>query len=165
VIIIDQYVYPIPEEITLNVTVLLSLVVAWMMFKSAGDPIASAKKETVQITSNTLHKLKKAIEEEKMYRKPSITLKEFSGIIEEPSYLVSKAVKKQYGLSFPELINKYRIKDIIEKLATQEGEELKIESIAYEYGFNTPSAFYSAFKKETSLTPKEFRSKKNSAIG
>lgn len=35
----------------------------------------------------------------------------------------------------------------------------KIESIPYNAGLNTPSAFYSAFKKTTGINPTEYQKK------
>ena len=52
-------------------------------------------------------------------------------------------------------MNELRVKEVKQKLAG--GSDVKIEGLAYDVGFNTPSAFYAAFKKETSLSPREYQ--------
>ena len=121
------------------------------------NPVLFPKINPIKIDSRVVQKLKRAIEEEKIYQKPALTLSQFAQEIEEPSYLLSKALKSEFGKSFPELMNHFRIRDVKNRLSTANGDFIKIEGLAYEVGFNTPSAFYAAFKKETSLSPKEFQ--------
>jgi AraC-like DNA-binding protein len=54
-------------------------------------------------------------------------------------------------------MNHYRIRDVKNRLSTANGDFIKTERLAYKVGFNKPSAFYEAFKKETSISPKEFQ--------
>ena len=60
-------------------------------------------------------------------------------------------------MSFREFVNTYRIAEVKEKLCEKSADFSKVEALAYDVGFNSPSAFYAAFKKETSLSPQEYR--------
>ena len=88
---------------------------------------------------------------------PAISLSQFSEAINAPTYLVSRAIKSIYKKKFPEVINSFRIKDVKEKLTHVDYANERIEDLAYDVGFNTSSAFYIAFKKETSMTPRAFQ--------
>lgn len=110
-----------------------------------------------EASNHLLLKLTEALEGQKMYKKPALTLHKFANEIGEPVYKISRTLNQHYGKSFPELVNHLRISDIKEQLIKQERRKTKIESLAYEAGFGTPSSFYVAFKKELGVTPKEFK--------
>ena len=88
-----------------------------------------------------------------------MNLQQFSTDYDIPSYLVTRSVKELYGKSFPETLNHFRIEKIKEMLLDPKKEHLKIESLAYEVGYTSPSAFYAAFKKSTGQTPTAYQKK------
>jgi AraC-like DNA-binding protein len=99
----------------------------------------------------------KSLEEEGFYQHPGLNLSLFANRLNEPVYLVSKAVKNHYGRNFPEVVNFLRIKEVTRRLDEEKNQFFKVEGMAYDVGFNTPSAFYAAFKKETSSSPREYQ--------
>jgi AraC-like DNA-binding protein len=101
--------------------------------------------------------LQKLIEQEKTFLQPQLSLNSFAEAIGYPAYQVSKAVNILYGKSFPETINSLRIEEVKKRLLDPANSRLKIEALAYDVGFNSPSAFYAAFKKETGMTPKAYQ--------
>lgn len=135
---------------------LSSLVIYFLFFYALQSPTV-IKKATKTLPKDLLQKIKTAIEEDKIYMQPAITLTQFSEAIETPTYLVSKATKSIYSKSFPEVINSFRIKTITKKLSQPNNANEKIEDLAYDVGFNTSSAFYNAFKKETSMSPRAYQ--------
>lgn len=114
-------------------------------------------KKRKRLDPKVIQKVKHAIEGEKVYRKPSLTLDQFSKELGHPSYLISLAVKTEFKKSFSELINHKRIQEVLKELSKQDQDYGKIEGLAYSVGFNTPSAFYAAFKKLTGTTPTEYQ--------
>jgi len=139
-------------------TALASLIIYILFFVALKTPSVIKKNTPVNLPQDLLDKIKNAIETDKIYTQPAITLAQFSEIIETPNYLVSKATKKIYNKSFPEAINSFRINDLIQKLTDLSNTD-KIEDLAFDVGFNTSSAFYNAFKKETSMSPREYQKK------
>jgi AraC-like DNA-binding protein len=138
--------------------VLSSIVLYFLFFYALQSPTVIKKANTKTLPKALLDKIKSAIEEDKIYMQPAITLAQFSEAIDTPTYLVSKATKTIYGRSFPEVINSFRINTIKQKLSQPEFANEKIEDLAYDVGFNTASTFYNAFKKETSMSPRAYQS-------
>lgn len=138
-------------------TAMASLIIYVLFFIALKTPTVIKKTTSSKLPTDLLDKIKSAIETDKIYTQPSITLAQFSQAIATPTYLVSKATKVIYSKSFPEVINSFRIKDITQKLSEPNHSNDKIEDLAYDVGFNTSSAFYNAFKKETSMSPRAFQ--------
>lgn len=138
--------------------VLSSIVLYFLFFYALQSPVVIKRPNTKTLPKALLDKIKRAIEEDKIYMQPAITLAQFSEAIDTPTYLVSKATKAIYNKSFPEVINSFRINTIKQKLSQPEFANEKIEDLAYDVGFNTASAFYNAFKKETSMSPRAYQS-------
>lgn len=107
-----------------------------------------------------LQKIEHELKEKKQYRQNPFTLQDLASELGAPSYRLSKAINLAYGKTFPELVNYYRVQEVKEQLLDPKKAHLKIESLAYQAGFNTPSSFYVAFKKDTGLTPSSFRKAK-----
>ena len=138
--------------------VLSSIVLYFLFFYALQSPTVIKKANTKTLPKALLDNIKSAIEEDKIYMQPAITLAQFAEAIDTPTYLVSKATKTIYGRSFPEVINSFRINTIKQKLSLPEFANEKIEDLAYDVGFNTASTFYNAFKKETSMSPRAYQS-------
>lgn len=136
---------------------LASVVLYFLFFSALQSPVVIKKTNVKVLPPELLQKIKAAIEDDKIFMQPAITLAQFAEAIDTPTYLVSKATKSIYNKSFPEVINNFRIKAIIEKLSEPDHANEKIEDLAYDVGFNTASAFYNAFKKETSMSPRAYQ--------
>ena len=71
-----------------------------------------------------------------------------------PNY-VSQAINEGAGVNFFDFVNRYRVDEAKRQLGTEDaGNNL---AIAMASGFNSKTAFYSAFKKHTGMTPSEFK--------
>lgn len=67
-------------------------------------------------------------------------------------YCMNRVIK----IKFPDLRNKLRVEHAKTLLESGEHKKLSIEGIGYQSGFSSRSNFFSAFKKETGLTPSVF---------
>ncbi|UGU15447.1 helix-turn-helix domain-containing protein [Sinomicrobium kalidii] len=95
---------------------------------------------------------------DKVYRKSDLSRELFAERIGiSPGYL-SEIINTNYNQNFSSLINSYRIKEAMALLQDPEFSKYSIVSVAYEVGFNSKSAFYKAFKKETGTTPSDYLS-------
>jgi two-component system response regulator YesN len=77
-----------------------------------------------------------------------------------PSYF-SRLFHRSVGVPFKEYLTAVRLEYAKQLLAEN---VLPIIDVGYECGFNTPSQFYRAFKKESGMTPSEYRKKKKIAL-
>ena len=92
-----------------------------------------------------------------IYTDPNLTVTKLGSHLKVPPYLVSRTINAYFEKSFSELLVQYRIRKSETLLIAEGSKTLTIEAIAYESGFNTLSAFYSAFKKINKITPAQFR--------
>jgi putative ABC transport system permease protein len=77
---------------------------------------------------------------------------------------LSQVLNESLKISFQDLIARYRIRRACKILRDEEYEQVKIESVAAMVGYNSKSAFNTAFKRRTGLTPSEYRDKKEVLI-
>lgn len=97
------------------------------------------------------------MEEEKYFKDSELTLPRLARQLNVKPYLLSGVLNTYHKKSFPEFVNEYRIKEAQKLLTSDKYQVYSIEAVAYDCGFNTPSAFYTYFKKLTHLTPAEYR--------
>jgi AraC-like DNA-binding protein len=99
-------------------------------------------------------KIEAAMSQDLLYREPDLSLWDLAKHIGVTSHYVSQTLNTHLGKSFFELVNGWRIKDALTQLKTTDA---TILVIAYDVGFNSRSAFYKAFKRETGKTPSDLR--------
>ncbi|MEQ8629382.1 AraC family transcriptional regulator [Ekhidna sp.] len=111
----------------------------------------------VTLPEQIVNQVRDAFENQKLFKEQGMNLQQFATKLEVPSYLVTRSVKQLYDRSFPETLNHFRVEEIKQMLLDPKKEHLKIESLAYDVGFVSPSAFYAAFKKYTGQTPTTYQ--------
>lgn len=124
-----------------------------------------AKKEKSQIVIGTktknahFKKLMHLIEKEKIHHDPSLSRDNVARQLEISSGYLSQIIKENTSGSFSDFINYHRIKDIKALIKNPKFHNYSLLSIGLECGFNSKTSFYTNFKKETGLTPKEYKNK------
>jgi len=99
------------------------------------------------------------MEKDKPFLNSLLTLKELAGRMGIQSYRLSQVINQQFNQNFFDFVNYYRIKEAKARLSDPKNAHLSILAIAYDVGFNSKSAFNTAFKKHTGMTPSRFRGK------
>ncbi|CAL2104197.1 AraC-like DNA-binding protein [Tenacibaculum sp. 190130A14a] len=99
------------------------------------------------------------LEQEKIHHDASLSRDRVAEQLGISSGYLLQVIKENAGLSFSEFINSYRIKDVKAMLKDPSFDKYSLLSIGLECGFNSKTSFYTNFKKETGLTPKEFKYK------
>jgi AraC-like DNA-binding protein len=97
------------------------------------------------------------IENNKPYLEGNITL---SGLAQEvgcSANHLSQVINSVFAQTFFDFINSYRIKEAKQLLLSEASTDMTILSVALESGFNSKSAFYTAFKKEVGMTPTAYK--------
>lgn len=70
---------------------------------------------------------------------------------------LSEVVNSSLGCNFYDFVNKYRVEDVKQLMSNPKFKDYTLLAIAYEAGFPSKSTFNSVFKKNTGLTPSEYR--------
>ena len=76
-----------------------------------------------------------------------------------PQHHLSALINRVYGVRFNDFINQYRIKHITRYFNQSGWDQLTLEGIASEAGFNSRTTFFNAIKKSTGMSPSEFINK------
>ena len=133
----------------------------------SGKPQAGAKYKTSALDSAMSAVLRDELEKhmnaERPYLESQLTLPQLAEELRiSPNYL-SQVINEQLQKNFFDFINEYRVAEAKSKLAPGNATKRSIADIAYESGFNSKSAFYTAFKKHVGTTPSEFRTSESRA--
>lgn len=122
----------------------------------------SYKYQSSDISENELKEYIKRIKDylctEKVYTDPLISLERLAKGIKMPEKLLSQVINQSSGNNFNDFINSFRIEYAIELMKNS---DMKILEIAYESGFNSKTTFNTSFKKNTGLTPSEYKKNLN----
>lgn len=104
-----------------------------------------------------LQKLLNYMEAEKPFLDPSINLHSLAKSVAVSPHYLSQVLNEALNQNFFDFINSYRIKESQRLLRDPQYKKNTVLEILYEVGFNSKSVFNSAFKKQTGMTPTEFR--------
>lgn len=100
------------------------------------------------------------IEEEKLYLLPDLTLRTLAERIHLSERKLSGLINDEMNTTFYDLINKYRVEEAKKRLKSSVYDKYTVVAIGDACGFNSKSSFYRIFKKETGLTPTQFKKMK-----
>ena len=114
------------------------------------SPLSSEESKTIK------SRLLEFLENEELYLKSGLKLKDLSEVIHVPSHHISQVINEQMETGFHDLINKYRIDKAKKLLREGAAKLLSIEAIGEACGFANKSSFYRAFKKFANKTPSEY---------
>lgn len=122
---------------------------------------STPKYEYSTLTSQELskhgQKLIEYLKKEKPYTNSDLKLQDIALFLKLPPHQISQIINTELKCNFYTLINKYRIDQAKSQLIDSGKQHLNIIEIAYEVGFNSKSAFNTAFKKNTGLTPTQYK--------
>ncbi|WP_353722398.1 helix-turn-helix domain-containing protein [Dyadobacter sp. 676] len=114
---------------------------------------------TPEIQSTTLGKLEAIMLVEKPFLDPGFSLPTLSKRLGISTHHLSQILNEELKQSFFDFLGAYRIREAQRLLAGEEHGHLKIEEIGQMVGYNSKSAFNTAFRKITGATPSEYRKK------
>lgn len=100
-------------------------------------------------------KLEAALAAPETCRDSLLNLRSLSRGIGEKAHYVSQVINQDLQTNFYELVNRHRIAQAKQRLA-DEPDQTVLE-IALAVGFNSKSTFNTAFRRDTGMTPSEFR--------
>jgi AraC-like DNA-binding protein len=102
-------------------------------------------------------KLVRALREERIYQDEELTLRTLADALEVSPHQLSWIINEEFRVSFPTLVNGYRIEEVKSRLADPSFDGGSILETALDAGFNTKASFNRAFKRHTGMTPSEYK--------
>ncbi|MBC9797642.1 helix-turn-helix domain-containing protein [Sinomicrobium weinanense] len=165
-------------HINMVISVNILLITSWFVLKALYRPhifnsvplsgfleeIPSArKKEKATVYGNDgrdsleMKRLLDHMKKEKPYLDCDLTLQKLSSQTNIPEKELSALINRNLGMHFFDFVNDYRINDAKAILKDPDQKDLTTLEILYQVGFNSKSSFYTAFKKNTQQTPKQFK--------
>jgi AraC-like DNA-binding protein len=95
------------------------------------------------------------LETEKPFLDPELSLTLFASGLGIPENKLSQIINLNLDTNFYDLINKYRIDEVKKLLKNPDGKS--ILELAFEAGFNSKTTFNVIFKKNTGMTPTQYK--------
>lgn len=104
-------------------------------------------------------KLQAAMERDRLYLDPALSLPRLARAVGASTNDVSQAINSAFGGNYYEFVSRYRIEEAKRRLDDPRRHETVLE-ILLAVGFNSKSVFNAAFKRETGITPSEYRDRR-----
>jgi AraC-like DNA-binding protein len=128
----------------------------------ATPPAAAIRKyESSSLTgaraARGLNTLLHALEVDRAYLDPDLTLTSLAARLRMPVSHLSQIINERLHQNFTDLINHYRVEEAKRRIADPAWRHYTLLAIAEEVGFRSKSSFNAVFKKHTQVTPSEFR--------
>jgi AraC-like DNA-binding protein len=108
---------------------------------------------------NEIVLLKKHMNTAEPFLNATLTIDDLASQMEIPTKDLSILINHNLNQHFFDFVNSYRIKKAMQILQDPINKHLTILEILYDVGFNSKSSFNTAFKKQTHLTPTQYREK------
>jgi AraC-like DNA-binding protein len=110
-----------------------------------------------EIIEQTTAALVKAMETDKIFLNPELSLSILSRHTGIPQKTISTVLNQYLQKSFNEFINSYRVEAFKEKICQAGMEQLTIAGVAAECGFNSQATFQRTFKDMTGMSPSAYQ--------
>ncbi|MGJ8623402.1 MAG: helix-turn-helix domain-containing protein [Yoonia sp.] len=128
-----------------------------------GDPVVDEEEPDLKYARSALTadhaaklavRVENAMQKDTLYLDPNLSLQKLSQHVGALPNQVSQTLNQEIGASFFDYVARWRIEASKSLLTAADASVL---SVALDVGFNSRSAFYKAFKRETGMTPKGYR--------
>ncbi|WP_299438106.1 helix-turn-helix domain-containing protein [uncultured Aquimarina sp.] len=97
------------------------------------------------------------IQEEQIHHNPDLSRDLVAKRLGISSGYLSQQINTNCSMNFSEFINHYRVNDIKRMILDQDFDKYSLLAIGMEAGFKSKTTFYTAFKKETGMSPNTFK--------
>ena len=94
---------------------------------------------------------------QKKYRDGDYSQRRLAEELGVSTFVLSRTLRQEYGMTYAQLVHKYRVRDAMRYLRSSQKRQYTVDDIGLLVGFGNRQSFFSAFKRETGLTPERFR--------
>lgn len=151
-----DYVYVIPMSLF---TYLVSYRLSGVTWARADATIESSKYSKTALKPEVALKIKAQLEQyiiqAKPFLNPELRLQDLADHLEVPLHHLSQVINENFGMSFFDLINRFRVEEA--KRLIEVTPDAPLLEVAFRAGFNNKTSFNNAFKKFTTQTAAEFK--------
>ncbi len=119
------------------------------------DYLSSVNDEELQSLELSLERIMSI---EKKYLEEDLTLSTLADSVSISDKNLSVFLNQYLKVTFYDYVNKYRVASVKEKMKSPEYNNITLLGIAYESGFKSKTSFNRIFKKETGLSPSQYKS-------
>jgi len=127
-------------------------------------PVQHSKYKNSSLNSKDVdeyrHRIINAMEVDKVFTNPDLSLQLFSDTINVPKHYISEILSSRLNTNFQDFINQYRVEEFIELYTNPENDHFSILGIATSVGFKNKATFNTNFKKFKGISPTEYKQKK-----
>lgn len=121
-----------------------------------GRPSADGPTElAAPADADIFERIERAVVGEGLYRRAHLTLADIASATLLTEREVSRAINSVGGRNFCDYINAFRVREVC--AAMDAGRTATILDLAFDAGFTSKSSFNAVFKRETGMTPSEYR--------
>jgi AraC-like DNA-binding protein len=136
---------------------------------SASEETGSGKKYARSTLSperaaQQLEKLQAFMTDNKPYLESELTLTRLAEQLDVPPHHLSQMLNESLSQNFFDFVNSYRVEEAKQLLQVPDKSAYTVLALAEEAGFNSKTAFNTAFKRFTGETPTEYRKSRQQSL-
>lgn len=90
---------------------------------------------------------------------PDFSLERLAADVGAHTRTVSRAVNEVFGINFSTMLSNYRVNEACRRLSSPAYANVTIQAIAADVGFKSRSNFIAVFRRQTGMTPNEYKKK------
>lgn len=154
--IINTFIFDVTWLLTLSATFYFALQYS-LRFEGLKERAAFTPQERNGVKNEHVRRVEEHMRRHKPYLVMDLKLDDLARQVSLPPKTLSILLNVHYKKNFCEFINHHRIKEAASLLSAPGSQEKPVLDIALRSGFNSKSAFNRSFKKETGVTPVEYR--------
>jgi AraC-like DNA-binding protein len=124
---------------------------------SSASPKYAKSTLAPEVANGLAQRLEAVMQQDKPFLEPDLSLASLATQVDATPHQLSQVLSTVVGKTFFEYVNGWRIEAVKAELARPRSAARAILEIAMECGFGSKSAFNEAFKRETGMSPSEYR--------
>ncbi|TJY38077.1 helix-turn-helix domain-containing protein [Pontimicrobium aquaticum] len=157
-----------PDFINLNLSLIFGVCAFLLSYAHTSGNVGFAKKEkyensklSTEILDRNLRVIQSTINDNELFLDKNISLAKVAKKVKLSPRDVSLTINQATKQSFVDYINSYRIDTFKKLILKPSSKNYTMVALAESCGFKSSSAFYAAFKKQTGITPKQYKDNLN----